>query len=961
MQKNMRKGIVFILMTVALAIAFSGFVTAAEPANNDTSSLDTQSNMADNPPPAESDTQIDDQTTTNQQSTNTTNSSSSIPDPDVGVSINAYNSTFNPANYLGGEDYNPITTAHDGDTVWLAIYVYNNGPEPTSGVNVANIYNVLNSTDFTLNNWQTWYFDGTWHISTSVWNPDSGIWTTETLYPQETLNEITTQYLFINATIHGTDNLVNNTVTKLTPLPKDEGGSDPNQLNDQASALIQLIPDAQTSVWKWYSDVTGDHPDFPGYTTLRYLDTAYLYLEANNYGPDNATGVIVTDVIPDALAVDLSNIKVSYNNPFTWVDPSDTVTFDSSTNTITWRIGDLNLGDEFYLQIPIQVVKSNTTFTNTVTLNQITPTSKPNLQTDSKTLTVPPLDAQTQVWKWYSDVTGVNPSYPGYTTLNYLDTAYLYLQAYNHGPDVASNVVLTDVIPTSLGVDVPNIKISNGWPFNWVSPAGSVTLTGNTLTWSIGTLNSNGNYYLQIPVHVLKSNVTINNTVTETQSTPTSEPSLQTASSSINIPPAADVSIAKQFTDASGNPITNTWYGANITGVITVTNHGPDGASNVVMTDTMPDNLVVSTSSVLTSYNNGATWISSDPNVSWVLNQLTWNIGNMTSGANYLLKFNGTVPVHQGTINNTANVSTSTYYPTHHNSSTASVDVVMAADLGIIKTVNDITPAIGQIVTYTLVATNHGPENASDVWVYDLLPKGVTFLNAVASQGEYFVTGANAGWWHVGVLNNTLSAVLNINCTVNPALGSMVTNTAEVSSERFDQNMANNIGSATFLEPVAALDLTVAASNPMPKVGEQFYYTVTVTNDGPNNATNVIISAPIPAGLTLNNWWASTGTYANGLWNIGTIPKGTSAVLKLYVTPTAAVAGNRVPFTATITSLDQYDPIIPYSASVNVQIPKENAEVSAKTVPMQATGTPLVPLALSALSILTGLAVSRRR
>ena len=960
MKKNMRKGIVFVLMTVALAIAFSGFVTAAEPVNNDTLSLETQSNMADSPPPVESDTQIDDQTTTNQQSTNTTNSSSTIPDPDVGVSIEAYDSSFNPANYLGGQTYNPITTAHDGDAVWLAIYVYNNGPEPTSGVNVANIYNVLNSTDFTLNNWQTWYFDGTWHTSVTVWDPVSGIWTTDTLYPLGTLNEITTQYLFINATIHGTDNLVNNTVTKLTPLPTSMGGSDPNQSNDQDSALIQLTLDAQTSVWKWYSDVTGVNPNYPGYSTLRYLDTAYLYLEAYNYGPDNATGVIVTDVIPDALSVDLSNIKVSYDYPFTWVDPMGTVTLIG--NTITWRIGDLNLGEDFYLQIPIQVVKSNTTFTNTVTLNQITPTSQPTWQTDSKTLTVPPLDARTSVWKWYSDVTGVNPSYPGYTTLNYLDTAYLYLEAYNFGPDVASNVILTDVIPTSLSVDVSNIMVSYGWPFNWVSPTGSVTLNGNTLTWMIGTLNSAGNYYLQIPVQVVKSNVTINNTVTETQSTATSQPTWQTANRTINVPPAADVSIVKLFTDTSGNPITTGWYGANINGLITVTNNGPDGAENVVMTDTMPDNLVVSTSSVLTSYNNGATWISSDPKVSWVLNQLTWNIGYMTSGANYLLKFNGTVPIHQGTINNTANVTTSTYYPTHlHNSSTASLDVVMAADLAVIKTVNDITPDIGQIVTYTLVATNNGPENAGDVWVYDLLPEGVTFLNAVASQGEYFTTGANAGWWHVGVLNNGLSAVLNINCTVDPALGSMVTNTAEISSVLYDQNMSNNMASAIFLEPVTAIDLTVLTSNPVPKVGQQFFYTVTATNNGPDNATNVMISAPIPAGLTLDNWWASTGTYANGIWNVGTIPNGTSAVLKLYVTPTAAAAGNRVSFTATITSLDQYDPIIPYSASVDVQIPKNNAEVNAKTVPTKSTGAPLVPLALGALSILTGLAVSRRR
>ncbi|MCC7550808.1 MAG: DUF11 domain-containing protein [Methanobacterium sp.] len=957
MKKNMPKGIVFILMTVALTMALAGCVTAAEPAVNDSSSLEAQSNMADNPPPVEVDTQSEVTTNNNQSNYNT---SSTLPDPDVGVTIAAYNSTFNPADFLGGASYTPISTAHNGDSVWLAIYVYNNGPEPTSGANVANIYDVLNSTDFTLNSWETWYYDGSWHTSVTVWDPVSGIWTTDTLYPLGTLNQITTQYLFINATIHGTDNLVNNTVTKLTPLPTSMGGTDPNTLNDQDSALIQLTLNARTSVWKWYSDDTGFNPSYPGYSTLRYLDTAYLYLEAYNYGPDNATGVIITDVIPYALYVDFANIMVSYGYPFNWEDPMGSVTLIG--NTLTWRIGDLNLNNVMFLQIPIQVITSNTTFTNTVTLDQITDTTEPSWQTDSKTLTIPELDARTSVWKWYSDVTGENPDYPGYTALNYLDTAYLYLEAYNYGPDVASNVILTDVIPTSLNVDIANIMVSYGYPFNWEDPMGSVSLTGNTLTWMIGILDAYSNYFIQIPVEVIESNVTINNTVTETQSTATSEPSWQTANRLLDVPPAADVTIVKQFIDSNGDPVTTSWYGDNVTCLIGVLNRGPDGAEDVVMTDIIPDNLVVLTSSVLTSYDNGVTWISSDPNVSWVLNELTWNIGSMDDGAIYLLKFNGTVPIHEGTINNTANVTTSTYYPTHiYNSSTASLNVVMAADLEVIKIVDDNLPDIGQVINYTIIATNNGPENATDVWIYDPLPAGVTFLDAFASQGQYFTTGPNAGWWQVGVLNNAQSAVLMINCTVDPAQGSMVTNTAVISSALYDQDTSNNQYSATFLEPVAEVLLLVTASNSQPEVGQQFYYTVTATNNGPSNATNVIISAPIPTGFTLDNWWASTGTFANGVWNVGTIPEGDSAVLKLYVTPTAAAAGNRVTFTTTILSMDQYDPATSYSASVHVQTPKNNTEVNAKTVPMQSTGAPLVSLVLGALSIFTGLATSKRR
>ncbi|MGY2701029.1 putative repeat protein (TIGR01451 family) [Nocardioides sp. HB32] len=51
----------------------------------------------------------------------------------------------------------------------------------------------------------------------------------------------------------------------------------------------------------------------------------------------------------------------------------------------------------------------------------------------------------------------------------------------------------------------------------------------------------------------------------------------------------------------------------------------------------------------------------------------------------------------------------------------------------VVKTVDDATPRVGDVITYTLTVTNTGAANAHDVVVTDALPSGVTFVSADAA------------------------------------------------------------------------------------------------------------------------------------------------------------------------------------------------------------------------------------
>lgn len=94
--------------------------------------------------------------------------------------------------------------------------------------------------------------------------------------------------------------------------------------------------------------------------------------------------------------------------------------------------------------------------------------------------------------------------------------------------------------------------------------------------------------------------------------------------------------------------------------------------------------------------------------------------------------------------------------------------------------------------------------------------------------------------------------------------------------------------SATF--PQADLSLSQTVDNPTPNLGEVITFTITISNNGPSNATNVVMSDPLPLGLILSSTIPSQGSYnsGSGLWAVGTITYSESVTLSLVVTVTSA-------------------------------------------------------------------------
>ena len=105
----------------------------------------------------------------------------------------------------------------------------------------------------------------------------------------------------------------------------------------------------------------------------------------------------------------------------------------------------------------------------------------------------------------------------------------------------------------------------------------------------------------------------------------------------------------------------------------------------------------------------------------------------------------------------------------------------------------------------------------------------------------------------------------------------------------------------------ADLSVTKTASTLTPNVGDNITFTITVSNAGPDAATNVTVADLLPSGYTYVSKLPSQGTYtqASGAWVIGTIANGGSATLT--VTATVKDTGTYAN-TAQVNSVTENDP-----------------------------------------------------
>jgi uncharacterized repeat protein (TIGR01451 family) len=197
-------------------------------------------------------------------------------------------------------------------------------------------------------------------------------------------------------------------------------------------------------------------------------------------------------------------------------------------------------------------------------------------------------------------------------------------------------------------------------------------------------------------------------------------------------------------------------------------------------------------------------------------------------------------------------------------------------DLAFTKNVTPTTALQGQTVFYTLTASNPGPAVVSQIGIQDTFPAGVAsaaWACSVVNPGAATLVPTNCGTTPTGTgnINTTVSLSLNatvrydITATLSSTFSGTLTNTgrATITALVTDPNPANNTQTVTSTVGPAA-NLTVAKTNAVGTLtaGQTTSYVVTVTNSGPGNATNTLVTDPPVAGLSCTSVTCSVASGA---------------------------------------------------------------------------------------------------
>jgi uncharacterized repeat protein (TIGR01451 family) len=312
---------------------------------------------------------------------------------------------------------------------------------------------------------------------------------------------------------------------------------------------------------------------------------------------------------------------------------------------------------------------------------------------------------------------------------------------------------------------------------------------------------------------------------------------------------------------AAPNPVT---AGGNITYTQTVTNAGPLDAVNATASEQIPANTTFQ--SIAISGADATGWSCTTPAVNGT-GTIHCTNPDVPAGASGTATFTVVVNVNPGTasgtqIADTISVASGTNDPNLANNSATAVVIVAAANSADLRITNSASPnpvLAGGNITYTVVVSNGGPAGASSVLWNSAIPANTTLVSVAATSGTGGWTCApssiscSIGTFAAGA-STTFTVVVNVN-NGTPS-GTLITDTANVSSSTTDPNPSSNTATATVVVATAGqADLAVTkAGTPNPVLaGNPITYTITVTNNGPAAAASVTMVDTLPANTTFTS------------------------------------------------------------------------------------------------------------
>ncbi len=319
----------------------------------------------------------------------------------------------------------------------------------------------------------------------------------------------------------------------------------------------------------------------------------------------------------------------------------------------------------------------------------------------------------------------------------------------------------------------------------------------------------------------------------------------------------ADLQIEKTAAPSPATP------GTDETFTLKVTNHGPNTAANVVVSDPLPAGLT------FVSASPGCSQSGAEPHVTCTLPSLA-----VHESTTFTIVAHVPDTASEGIVN-TATVTSSTPDPDlSNNEDTVTVPLGERepADLAIEKVASLKEVTAGGQVSYTLIVTNKGPSTGTGVLVTDPVPPALSVTSAQPSQGSCDTTiGVRC---ELGTIANGDTAQILITANVAADARGTIANTAVVAGNEPDPDPGNNTSTATIpvipltpqplpdppapltplpvpAQPVSDLEIVKHVDRSTSHPGQLLRYTLRVTNHGLDDAPDVQVTDSSDLGLRI--------------------------------------------------------------------------------------------------------------
>ena len=216
-------------------------------------------------------------------------------------------------------------------------------------------------------------------------------------------------------------------------------------------------------------------------------------------------------------------------------------------------------------------------------------------------------------------------------------------------------------------------------------------------------------------------------------------------------------------------------------------------------------------------------------------------------------------------------------------------------DLVLDKAVEQTEIAPTETLNYSIKIDNVGPSQAAGTTFEDVLPSFATFVSGSTSLAGVGVQhSAGVVTADLGTLQPGQSVIVTIVATVNSnAVGTLI-NEASVSAPK-EVNLTNNFDSVSNpLTPRIDLAIDKSADKTSLEPGETFSYTLDIVNNGPSDATGVVITDTLPVtGVTYVSASQTPATNTGRVltFDVGNLERGATASVTIDVLVDEGFAG----------------------------------------------------------------------